>query len=43
MFPPPNAKFGAEKFGDEVSEGRNQVRFFAQKFLKFIEKFSKKV
>ena len=42
MFPPPNAKFGAENNGDEVSGGEIRVQFFAQNFLKFIEKFFEK-
>jgi len=42
MFPPPNAKFGAENNGDEVSEGEVRIQFFAQKLLKFIENFFEK-
>ena len=42
MFPPPNAKFAAENNGDEVSGGKIGVQFFAQNFLKFIEKVFRK-
>lgn len=32
MFPPPNAKFAAESFGNEVSEGKIRNPFFGHVF-----------
>jgi|Laugrespbdmm15sn_2_1035079.scaffolds.fasta_scaffold15681_1 hypothetical protein len=40
MFPPPNAKFAAESFGSEASEGRIRSPFFSRFLLK---NFSEKV
>jgi hypothetical protein len=42
MFPPPNAKFDAEKTVTRQAKGKTAVQFFAQNFLKFIEKFFRK-
>ena len=38
MFPPPNAKFAAEKFGSEVSEGRLGLGSLVSFFRKIVWK-----
>ena len=48
MFPPPNANFGAENNGDEVSEGGNWGSVLCSKFSEvhrksFFEKSLEKV
>ena len=37
MFPPPDAKFAAEKIGSRPSEGKIWVQFFAYFFKKYLK------